>query len=125
MYKQLGVFLAVACSSAPSFAQERWGVPLYPPQNQPVLVAPVAPQANGPIVIVNQPPPIPPFGGNAGPWGTGYSSVTSTYSGPNIWAEYLGIEGATQTTTTSSYVPNGATGYPVVGAVGVGYWGLP
>lgn len=73
-----------------------------PPQNIPqgYIAQPVAPL-------------VPVIPNNTGPYGRGYSIVTTTREQPDIWRRYMGDRGATYQEQTTEVVPNDALGRPV------------
>lgn len=58
-------------------------------------------------------PLVPVIPNNAGPYGRGYSIVTTTREQPDIWRRYMGDRGATYQEQTTEVVPNDALGNPV------------
>jgi hypothetical protein len=69
----------------------------------------VAPQP----YIVQPQPLVPIIPNNAGPYGRGYSIITTTREQPDVWRRYMGERGATYQEQTTEVVPNNALGNPI------------
>ena len=59
--------------------------------------------------------PVLPVPNNRGPWGTGYSIVTTEREVPDPFAVYQGRRDATKRETIQKVVPNDALGNPIKG----------
>jgi len=103
MKRILLTLLALPTVANAQVTQEQMGAILGIPQ-------PVVPQ---PYIAQPVAPLVPVVPNNAGPYGRGYSIVTTTREQPDIWRRYMGDRGATYQEQTTEVVPNDALGNPV------------